>query len=94
MLKYSKTIFFTSVLSLLICIYTEITKRRLESDKNFTPFCDFETQKCSNVLLSKYSVGFGFDWLPEALKISNSLYGIFFYAVIASLSKQTLKVEL
>lgn len=90
MLRYSKTIFFTSCLSLLLSIYVEVTKRKVEKG-NFSPLCDFEYSgynfSCSEVMKSKYSKGFGFSFLPEALQISNSLYGIVFYSILAPLSK-------
>lgn len=88
MSKYSKIIFISSCLSLLVSLFTELTKRKMESDSTFVPFCDFEESKCSNVLKSEYSTGFGFNFLPDVFKISNSLYGMVFYAIIASLSKK------
>lgn len=87
MAKYSKTIFFTSCLSLILSIYTEVTKRKLLNDKNYVPFCNFNEYSCSKIMLSEYSTGFGLNFIPDALKISNSLYGIIFYAIVASLSK-------
>lgn len=86
--QYSKTIFFTSFLSLILSVYIEITKRKIQQDKNFIPLCDYYGEyPCSGVLKSVYSTGFGFNFLPEILKISNSIYGIIFYSIIASLSE-------
>lgn len=95
MLEHSKRIFFSSFLCLLISGFVELTKRKLAEDESYKPFCDFDEglfglapHKCSTVLKSEYSTGFGLNFLPDALKISNSIYGIALYAVIASLSKK------
>lgn len=87
MAKYSKIIFLTTCVSLLISIYNELTRRKLEADKDYTPFCDYGKYLCSDFLKSNYSIGFGFNFLPEALKYSSSLYAIAFYTIVASLSK-------
>jgi uncharacterized membrane protein len=97
LLVYSKRIFLSSILCLLISGLSEFEKRKMSNDENHIPFCDSilgENYKCSIVLKSEYSTGFGFNFLPDALKISNSLYGIFFYAIIASLSKKNLYFDL
>lgn len=87
MSKHSIIIFLSSALSLFISIYTEYVKNKMHEDKSYVPVCDINEMKCSRVMNSEYSVGFGLTFLPESLKISNSLYGIVFYSIMTLLSE-------
>lgn len=87
MSKHSKIIFLASAVSLIISIYVEYMRNKMHEDKNYIPICDINDFKCSRVHNSEYSKGFGLAFLPESLKISNSLYGIPFYLIMCILSE-------
>ncbi|XP_070491121.1 vitamin K epoxide reductase complex subunit 1-like protein 1 [Chironomus tepperi] len=86
MSKHSKIILLSSFLSLIVSIYTEYVKHKMHEDKDYIPVCDINEYKCSKVMTSEYSVGFGLTFLPECLQLSNSLYGIVFYIIMIAIS--------
>ena len=87
MSKHSKIIFLSSLLSLILSIYNEYVKHKMREDKDYVPICDINEMKCSRVMTSEYSVGFGLTFLPESLQLSNSIYGIAFYLIMIAISK-------
>lgn len=57
-------------------------------NSDYHALCDISPSvKCSNVFKSKFGRAFGMTFLPESMLQPNGIYGIFFYATLAVLSK-------
>jgi vitamin-K-epoxide reductase (warfarin-sensitive) len=85
---YSASIFIASLLALSLSAYSVYIEKRISEDDEYDALCDISPDiSCTKVYSSEYAKGFGLDFLPEELKLSNGSYGIVFYLIFALLSK-------
>uniref|UniRef100_A0A1L8DUT8 vitamin-K-epoxide reductase (warfarin-sensitive) n=1 Tax=Nyssomyia neivai TaxID=330878 RepID=A0A1L8DUT8_9DIPT len=88
--EFSSTIVVSSVVGLLLSIYTTHVEIQLELDNDYEALCDLnERISCTKVFASKYGKGFGIveHVLGEdsIFNQPNGLFGVFFYVLIALL---------
>lgn len=89
---YSFVIFIVSLLALGLSIYTVHVDYEAYNDEHYRALCDInEKISCTKVFTSKYGTGFGLEFLPEALKQPNGMYGAIFYTLSALISMLSFK---
>ncbi|XP_058805192.1 vitamin K epoxide reductase complex subunit 1-like protein 1 [Phymastichus coffea] len=70
-----------------ISYYAYVVETNKEKDHDYQPFCDIsEHVSCTKAFMSDYGKGFGLIPKNSPLHLPNSIFGIIFYTVVASLS--------
>ena len=77
---------FTALTGLAISLYTAYIYTQKRNDPEYEAYCDIsDTMSCSNVIMSRYSKGFGLlEGVLDSdnmLNIPNFILGIFFFIV-------------
>ncbi|XP_014213150.1 vitamin K epoxide reductase complex subunit 1 [Copidosoma floridanum] len=87
MQRLDAALLWLCLLGVGISYYSYIVETTKEKDKSYQPFCDIsEHVSCTKAFMSKYGKGFGLIPRDSPLYLPNSLYGIIFYTIVASLS--------
>ncbi|KAG5866532.1 hypothetical protein JTB14_007732 [Gonioctena quinquepunctata] len=71
-----------------LSLYAYTVEIQIEKDKNYAPMCDINPHvSCSKAFKSEYGKGFGVFGKGSALHQPNSLFGLMFYSMIATLAQ-------
>ncbi|XP_011500209.1 PREDICTED: vitamin K epoxide reductase complex subunit 1 [Ceratosolen solmsi marchali] len=70
-----------------ICYYAYVVETNKVKDKEYQPLCDVnEYVSCSKAFMSEYGKGFGLIPKDSPFHLPNSIFGIIYYTLVASLS--------
>ncbi|XP_055711020.1 vitamin K epoxide reductase complex subunit 1 [Phlebotomus papatasi] len=88
--QFSSSMVMSSLIGLLLSVYTTHVEIQLELDNDYEALCDLnEGISCTKVFSSKYGKGFGVIHRvlgeDSIFNQPNGLFGILFYAIIALL---------
>ncbi|GAB0086738.1 Vitamin-K-epoxide reductase (warfarin-sensitive) [Sergentomyia squamirostris] len=89
--QLSPLLVVSSLIGLLLSIYTTHVEIQLESDHDYEALCDLNAKiSCTKVFSSRYGRGFGIINMileeDSILNQPNGLFGVFFYTLMALLS--------
>ncbi|KAJ8923430.1 hypothetical protein NQ315_001989 [Exocentrus adspersus] len=71
-----------------LSLYAYIVELQLEADENYQPMCDLNPHvSCSKAFKSEYGKGFGIFGEGSIFHKPNSLFGLMFYSMIATLAQ-------
>ncbi|CAH1973704.1 unnamed protein product [Acanthoscelides obtectus] len=85
--KINSLLIFFCLIGLGLSIYTYVVELQLEHDARYKPMCDISPHmSCSKAFTSEYGKGFGIFGKSSPLYKPNSLFGLMFYSMIATLA--------
>ncbi|XP_018572936.1 vitamin K epoxide reductase complex subunit 1-like protein 1 [Anoplophora glabripennis] len=79
---------FSCIVGLGLSLYAYTVELQLEMDEKYQPMCDLNPHvSCSKAFSSEYGKGFGIFGKGSVLHKPNSLFGLMFYSMIATLAQ-------
>lgn len=79
---------FSCLIGLGLSLYAYTVELQLEKNEKYAPMCDISPQmSCSKAFKSQYGKGFGIFEKHSPLYHPNSLFGLMFYSMIATLAQ-------
>jgi len=87
MQRLDAALLWLCLLGVGVSYYGYIVETTKEKDESYQPLCDIsEHVSCTKAFMSRYGKGFGLLPKDSPLYLPNSIYGIIFYTIVASLS--------
>ncbi|XP_060522400.1 vitamin K epoxide reductase complex subunit 1-like protein 1 [Cylas formicarius] len=91
---YNALLTLSCLIGLALSLYAYTVELKMEQDRNYKPLCDINPQvSCTKAFGSEYGKGFGIFGKKSVLYKPNSLFGLMFYSMIATLVQSNTKVS-
>nr|CAH7757896.1 unnamed protein product [Callosobruchus chinensis] len=85
--RMNSLLILSCLLGLGLSLYTYVVELQLENDVRYKPMCDISPHmSCTKAFMSEYGKGFGIFGKSSPLHKPNSLFGIMYYSMIATLA--------
>ncbi|KAJ8668986.1 hypothetical protein QAD02_000245 [Eretmocerus hayati] len=87
MQRLDAALLWLCLLGVGISYYAYVVETSVERDPDYQPLCDIsEHVSCTKAFTSEYGKGFGLIPKDSPFHLPNSIFGIIFYTIVASLS--------